>query len=348
VAEVERLRDASPLAAVLRDGRGRFNAAFAAARRANPRVDPAAFSAFLCGPVDDILRAVASSHPRQVTAVCEALWEAALTLFAQDLLGPASRTDVVARAWEDVLPVAARLLAESPESTIAAVSNAACNIDGDLPGAGNRWLPLVRALVPHAADVAAFREAMLVAAWRAGLAHYRDSALARWRGLPAALQRVVLGLPPTDPRTSAELAARLDDPWWTPEGEAHGRPAIALVGAVGGFVGLGGPFVEPPQVACVAGAIVAFDRAGAWTVFADANGTTIKRARSMPDSRTDLPAPTFTIDRRGTVACGGEELAFPDLADATSFASTPWLLAVTVAHSHRVFLVARVVRSVAP
>jgi hypothetical protein len=175
------------------------------------------------------------------------------------------------------------------------------------------------------------------------MAHYRGTALARWRGLPPLAKLLTLGLPPDDGPglSAADLERRMADPWWDPAAGNHDSPGdIRVVARVGGFQGLDGPFVRPPQVACLQGAILAFDREGCWGVHADCFGATLTRAGTSPPGSTDPPAAAFVINAAGVVTRRGLTRTIPELRDVTSFASTEWTLAVTLRHSHRVHLVA--------
>jgi hypothetical protein len=173
------------------------------------------------------------------------------------------------------------------------------------------------------------------------MAHFRGAALARWRGLSERVRLVTLGLPADGSVLNAsEVERRLTDPWWSPSADSGAADDLRVVARVGGFQGIDGPFVRPPQVTCAQGTFLAFDRDGCWAVHADSFGSTMTRAGAGPPGRADLPSPTFVIDASGSVTRGTLTRAIPELRDVTSFASTEWTLAVTLRHSHRVHLVA--------
>jgi hypothetical protein len=338
VAEVERLTAGSALARVLASNRPRYNAAFAGARRGHPRLDQAAFEAFLCGPLNRIATALAVRRPDRVAPVVDVLFDVGIELLAANLLGPDTRYPAVAKAWDALLPACAALAADDPRRVAAAVSNALFNLERQKPGAGDRWLDAAQLLAAACETLDTFLDSLLVAGWRCGLAHYRDAALERWRSLPAPIARIALGLSP-DGTSPTDLGAQLTDPWWRPAANSQ-PPRLQIVARVGGFRGLGGPFVRPPQVACVGDQLLAFDRDSCWTIHADAFGSMLTRFGSDPPANGDLPIASFTVDKAGTVLRRGVSARFDELRDATSFAATPWTLAVTVRHSHLVHLVA--------
>jgi hypothetical protein len=340
VAAVERLNPDGALARALAANRERANGLVRQACHANPRFDAARFAEFVCGPLDRLAVACAGVAPACSEAVALALYEVAVDLFAHDLLGADAPVTAVALACDVLAPAASRLVAEDPRAMLASVANLVTNLERQRPGSAARW---VREAVPVAAAcdrLRTFLEAALVVAWRCGLPQYRESALDRWRGLPEPVRRAALGLdaagavPPL-----ADVEAALKDPWWMPR--AGQAPAeIRIVARVGGFSGLGGPFIRPPRVACAGGALFAFDRGSCWRVHADGFGASLTGASDgVPAARDQAPG-ALTIDRHGVVRRSPAAREFSELRDAASFAATEWTLAVTLRHSHLVYLVA--------
>jgi hypothetical protein len=336
---MEGLKATGHLARYLEASRESANGAVARVRLANPRFDAHAFAAFVCGPIDRVVRAVADVAPDRSEDAAAALFDIGLELFAANRLGAASRSDSLARAWSTVLPAAARPVAADPRSVVAAISNLVLNLERERPQAAARWVEAAVPVATVAADARTFLDACLVVAWRCGLSHGRETALARWRELPGLVKPAALGLP-TPPGVSPDLEGRLANPWLSPAPAPGAAVELRIVARAGGFRGFGGPFSRPPQVACADGMLIAFDRDGCWAVHADHFGVVLKRIANDPPAGLELPNAAFTIDRRGIVARGTARRAFDELAAPASFASTDWTLAVTLRHSHWVCLVA--------
>jgi hypothetical protein len=305
-------------------------------------VTPEAFAAFVCGPLDQLVQSVAACSMPKASDAAGALYDVALELFAQNLLGPETRSPAVADLWQRVLPLLARWLADDPRGVAAAVSNILFNLEQEDAGVAARWTERV-AVISAACDSApALLDAAQVLAWRSGMAHYRDGALARWRGLPEGAKFATLGLPSDTPDLSvSDLERGLANPWWLPAIDGGESPEeIRLVARVGGFQGVDGPFIRPPQVACSNGLLLAFDREGCWSIHADSFGATLKHAGTCQPDHTDLPSAAFAVSASGQVRRGTLAATIPALRDATSCASTESTLAVTLRHSHQVHLVA--------
>lgn len=147
---------------------------------------------------------------------------------------------------------------------------------------------LTRALdtAPHA-DRDGIRSVAVLAGWRAGVTRLRTDALARAMTLDTPVCEAALGLSPGG--GAAFLEAQRHDPF------AYPTPG-PLIGIVGGFRGLGGPWIQPPRDAVSTGPASASVRSGEdwWSIEADVFGATISPAeppsgtppRSLMHART--------------------------------------------------------------
>ncbi len=336
------------LAKVLAEGRGRYNALFAAARKTWPLLDAEAFAGHVRAAVAPVAEAVADAAPARVEAAVDALYEVSLELCAKGLIGERSRVPGFGDAWAALLGAVAGLLAAAPRVVAPSLTNALYNLMV-APGVRWRaWTDDLRGLAPLCADAEALLGAGQVLAWRAGLAHFREGALDVSARLPTPVARAALGVAPGGAPPVDELVERLRrDPWLHPgraAEAAEGGRALRLVAAVGGFRGFGGPFIRPPAVAVAEGRFLVSDGDEVWVLAADVFGATLRRtpgaAPPVPPSAKRLEAGEFTVDGEGGVSHDGERRVFPELLDPASAASDGTTLAVTVPLSHRVYLVA--------
>ncbi len=329
-----------PFADALAEHRSRFNAQFAAARRARPRLDPAAFQQVLRALVAPLVAAAHVFHPERTSTTTEALYPLALELAGQDLLGPAARWPAVVAGWSVVLPRLGRWVAEAPRRIPAAVTNALYRLSVTPGARPAEWAEALLRLAELEPDGDTLLRAGQVAAWRAGLAHYRAGALALARALPAPIAGAALGQPPDADALPLVIDRLAADPWLTPAAAAA-RPAgarrLAVVAQVGAFRGFGGLFVRPPIVEPAGAHFLVSDGDGVWLLTADACGATWHRVTQAPSQAGASP---FRLLKDGTVRAGGQSLNFPSLADATSSAGNATTLAVTGPLTHAVSLVA--------
>ena len=320
-------------AAVLGSDRESFNARFTQARRARPALgDGERFAAFLRDAVDPVVDAVPGSDAAAVGEVAYAL---ALELVGARLDGPA-----LVEGWRRVLPAAAPAVAANPWRVLAAVSNALCTLE-TTPGARPaEWTETMTWLAPLVGgDVEKFRRLGQVAAWRAGLAHFRESALAVADTLPELLAAAGVG---AEAAPWAETRARLAaDPWFLP-----GRPDAAplhLAAGAGGFRGFGGPFPEPPRVAAGAegtGGFLVLGGGECRWLTADASGATFHRADPADFTRAQNCPPPLGLEVNGSrVAWHGRHVEVPVPGDLTSAAADGRTLALTGSLTHLVLLV---------
>ncbi|MCI0464916.1 MAG: hypothetical protein L0Z62_48970 [Gemmataceae bacterium] len=340
MAEVEKLID-GPLARALEAGRDRFNAQFAQARHTLRSLDGRAFGDFLREVVGPVVEELAQVAPDRVQAVAEVLYEFALELIGREL---PRRFPVLAEGWKTVLGVLPRHLAQSPRRFAGSVTNALHNL-ALVPGARPaEWIESMRRLGGVCSDTATLLEAGQVAAWRAGLAHYREGALEVCARLDPAVACAALALP--DGAPVAQVLGQLRaDPWLSPEAAVHDASkarTLRVVARVGDFRGFGGPFLTPPRVAYLEGRFLVGDGEGRWILTADRFGATFHRSAEELPASTGKPRGNFRVDGRGKVTHGKQSVALDELQDSTSQATDGTTLAVTLPLSHRVYLIAAV------
>lgn len=336
---------------LLRARRHVFNAGFTAAQGLVPGLDGQAVLAHLTDTLLPIAEAVAAVHPDRAGETLERLYLLSLDLIGRGVIGPAGRHPVIGDGWRRLLGGLPELTATAPEAMARIVTNALHTLSttaGTRPG---QWIDLMAAVGPVCADDHVFAECGKVAAWRAGMAHYRNGALAVCAGLDASLAAALLELP--DPfqtgagqtgagRIGAALAVLREDPWRVPaEAATPGtRQRLDVVARVGGFRGFGGPFLTPPRVAVHDGGIAAADAEAAFLLYADACGCLLVRLDQPVLPSSPMADAAFGLFRDGRVDKGGMTGTFPQLAEPSFWASDGDTLAVTLPDSHFVFLVA--------
>lgn len=331
-----------PFAEALQARRERYNALFAQARRISPGLDAGQLAEYLRSTVAPIIDQVARVAPERVPDTADALYEFSLDLVGRELL---ARYPVLAEGWRELLGGLPEHLASAPRLLAGSVTNALVNLS-TVPGTrAQQWIGFTRGLGRLCADVPTLLEAAKVAAWRAGMAHYREGALETCARLPPPLARAALRLFGVEDGLPIEpvLERLRADPWLHPALLRNHAPIprnLRVVARVGAFRGFGGTFLRPPVVAVCEGQFYVSDGEACWLLSADVFGATLERAGTgLPGS--DPPAPAaLQMDREGVVRREGLSRTFPELREAASSASDGTTLAVTVPLSHAVYLVA--------
>lgn len=329
---------APAFAGFLRNARDELNARFAEARRLRPDLDGEAFAAFLRDTVDPLVRAVDAAAPAYAVDVARAGYELGLELVGQGLAGPAGREPAIERGWREIGTAAAGLLAAAPERVLSAVGNALHQLAATPGARPAEWTLAMRTLAPRCADADAILTLGQVAAWRAGMAHYRAGALAAADRLPHDLALAAVRASSSDwPETRRRLAA---DPWFDPSAPAP-VAGVRVVARAGAFRGFGGLFVEPP-VAVVAGEHFLV-RSGdeCWLLTADAFGATFHRATAEERANPRPTAVPPGVSAAGTtLAIDGVRMELPELGEIGGVAANGTTLAVTSPFTHALVLVA--------
>lgn len=311
---------AGPFAAVLEARRGELNEAVATARRSGADLDLdelAEVLASLVAPVVDVVHAAGQGFTDVVGRV---LFDVALQLVGQHRM-----TGPVRDGWAILLPAVPGPLAADPYRVVGAVTNALVNLAAATGARPDEWLRRMVDVAPACADPETLLAAGQVAAWRSGMAAYRDGALALAASLPP---DVLTGTLDAD---AGDLDRLRDDPWFDPAG-----PRRVGVVRVGAFRGFGGPFLRPPTVVAHDGVVVALDdgTGDAWFVLADAFGSAVVRyGQDHGPSVAELRAAVHTP----ATATPPEALA--PIVELTSWADSPGGLVATSALSHAVLFV---------
>ena len=121
-------------------------------------------------------------------------------------------------------------LARDPRRFAGSVTNALYNLE-TTPGARpGEWVESMLRLGRIAPDVAALLDTGKVAAWRAGMAHFRAGALETCAALPPDLARAVLGAAPgTEPRSAVNCSSTSKPPVrpvWSTSGRSRNSASV--------------------------------------------------------------------------------------------------------------------------
>jgi hypothetical protein len=313
------------LARSLAAGRAQFNARVVAARRARSGFDAEVLAQAIHDRLDPVVVAVDAIAPERVGAVVEAGFDVILGLVGYGIAG--ERGALIDRVWRTLGAAHARSVAEQPFAVLAMLTNAALTIAAT-PGARvDEWIARMTALAPLV-TAETLRPAGQVAAWRSGMAHFREGAIAAADGLPDAVAAAAVG---SAQGWTAIRAALVDDPWWTPAGDAAAGVTF------GGFAGFGGPFAEPPMVRAGPHGFVVRSGSATSLLIADAWGATLHPADPNEFDSAAVGAPV-RFDGAAIIAC--DRTIPTDLpADGLSAVANATSVAIVSRYSHQIRIV---------
>jgi len=329
------------LGTVLRAERRQLNERFAAARVRYPDLDAEAFTEFIRGAVDPLVEAVARTRFDRVSHVAVAAYDIALELVGQRLVGRSARTPHVGAGWRRILPEVAPLVAADPERMIAAVCNASLHLSSTAGTRPRAWIDLMVLLAGHLSDTATFLTLGQVAAWRCGMAHFRESALAAADKIPESLVLAAIGAPAA--RWSQVRDRLIADPWYDPAAPNEASTTPRVVACAGAFRGFGGLFTEPPSVAMTDRQLFVHGGSECWLLMADAFGATFHRAtrEEFDRARAQSVLPDGISLRGATATVGGRSVSLPGaFGEVSSACASRTTLALTSPHTHAILLVA--------
>lgn len=313
-------------ASILASGRAQFNGRALEARRRFPSLDMAAFGAFLHDSVDPLVVAVAAAAPERVGGVTLAAYDMALELVGHGLAGPAAKNPFVNTVWRELAPQFSPLLARAPVEVLGMLSNAALHIASVAGARPAQWQRELAALAAQIATLAQLRAVGQVLAWRAGVAHFRQGALAAADTLPPALALAAFGEPGAQwPQVHAQLQ---ENPW---RGNADGRE-------FGSFSGLGGDFGTPPQVRATDEGFVVRSGERHYLLVADAYGAVLHSATAQEFEQAQTGRPADVRLDGATVHIGTRSIALDLPAGDIALAANAHTLAITSPWTHAIRL----------
>lgn len=332
-----------PFARALAGRRAELNARFAEARHRLPGLEPTAFGNFLRDAADPVVRAVHEARPERAEGVALAAYDVALELVGQRLVDGESRGAAIRETWRRVFPAVPRALAADPERVLAALTNAAHQVAATPGARPDGWVADMALLGGRCAAVDDLLRLGQVVAWQAGLAHYRQGAIAAAGALPESLALAAVGAPSASRWSEIECGLAASE-WFDPARAGDVRAAsVRAAATVGAFRGFGGLFVEPPRAGLAEGHLCLTSGGEAWLLTADLFGATFHRLPAATEGGWSPAAPLpsgVRVDGGGSVTAPGGTLQLPAAGHVTSSAATRTTLAVTWSHSHHVTLVA--------
>ena len=313
-------------AAILASGRAQFNARAAEARRRFPALDMAAFGAFLHDGVDPLIVAVVAAAPERAGGATVAAYDMALELVGHGLAGPAAKNPFLNTVWRELAPQFSPLLATAPVDVLGMLSNAAIHIASVAGARPAQWQHELVALAAQVATLAQLRAVGQVLAWRAGVAHFRQGALAAADTLPPALALAAFGEPGAQwPQVLAQLQA---NPW---RGNAEGRE-------FGSFTGLGGDFATPPQVRATDDGFVVRSGERHYLLVADAYGAVLHSATAQEFDQAQTAMPASVKLDGASVHIGARRIELDVPAADIAIAANAHTLAIASPWTHAIRL----------
>ena len=181
-------------------------------------------------------------------------------------------------------------------------------------------------MAPQLTSVAQLRAVGQVLAWRAGVAHFRQGALAAADTLPPALALAAFGEPGAQwPQVHAQLQ---ENPW---RGNAEGRD-------FGSFTGLGGDFGTPPQVRATKDGFVVRSAERHYLLVADACGAVLHSATAQEFEQASNEQPSSVRVDGASLHIGARSIVLDVPPGDIAIAANAHTVAITSPWTHAIRL----------
>lgn len=318
----------APFAAFLEAERAALNQRVLDARHSYPDFDSQGFGGFLVAAVDLLLATSPAGRERDIGI---AAYKLALELTGQKLIVSEMRAANLRFLWSTTAPALMPLLATRPAQVLGMLSNAVIHLETQPGILIPQWIDDMTALAPSITSIEQLAAVGQIAAWRAGMAHFRTGALAAADALPDSLAcAAVRGEGPWS-RIRARLAS---DPWWRP------GPTQIRQRSIGSFAGFGGPFIVPPEVRPHGDSFVVRAGEHCFVLAADTFGAVLHPApRAEFDNATGSINGDWSLNG-ATLTAGSNRLQLELPADGLAACCNGVTIVITSPYTHEIHLVA--------
>jgi hypothetical protein len=318
------------LAQALRDRRDFFNARFEHAKHSSPNMSAPPLFAFLDECLLPLVLAVHKDAPDRVTAVVEAGFDVGLALVASGLWPNSEKLPILRHAFAVTWPALRRPIGQAPQLLLSKLVNALLSANQD----SLQWLARLESMSAALHTPQQLLDAGLIAAWRGGLAHFREPALLRLDQLPTQALRTLFSS-----QLDADVLIRSlqTQRWYRAHAEVGADEIAARVGA---FVSLGGLFAAPPSLRSDGQHIFVSSADRHWLLDADAYGFTLHAADSAEFASAPKTCAAAALPQLAKWRWGKRSVALTQWGEISSFVATADTLALTHTRSHAITLIA--------
>ncbi|KQQ31881.1 hypothetical protein ASF61_16150 [Duganella sp. Leaf126] len=264
--------------------------------------------------------------------------------------------DLPASVWRALAPLYVAPLCAQPAAVLGMLTNAALHVQRQRGARVAQWQAIMAQLSPQLApqwwhaqpnatpaqtgqgpqpgEIAQLSAVGQIAAWRAGMAHFRSGAIAVADSLPEPLAVAAFGAAAAEWSWPALRAALLADPWWAPDTAQRERLQAGI--EIGSFTGLGGEFPEPPQVRAAPHGFWVRSGERHALLIADACGAVLHPASADEYDQAEDSFPAQVAVREGTLAINGREVALALPAERLAVVCNRYAAAVTSPYTHAI------------
>ncbi len=323
------------LSHIFQQERALFNQLYADVQWRFPQLEGDQFRAFLISAVNPLVASASSSGRTIDRDWVAVIYTAALELVGQKLAGPAAINTWHNHLW-NLFPNLSELLLQTPE-LIAELSNCVHHVVRHPGSRPQHWLNSFSRCAPLCQTPEQVRQVALIAAWSAGLAHYRSSALNLLNQLDQQLCLRLFDLTANHGTTEKLVKQLQQTPWSRPEPQTQ-PPAKSLF-QCGAFSGFDGVFTKPPRVGCAADQIFVVSNQDCWQLYADTFGTSLQTAPRPAGLNLVTCYPEHVTFSDHQLKTPHGDLSLANYGEITSACYCHQTLAFTTSLSHAILLV---------
>lgn len=320
----------------LQTERNQCNQLFASFRHQHPHIDADSFQQFLIQQLDPVV-ALLDEAGQSVGNFAMAGYQHGLDLAVKRWLGKSELADQVNQLWRDVIPQAIHWISPNPQYWLSILANVLYRLHAHDTGAANRWIKLMKQSAKQCQSAEEFKKLGLIAAWFAGLACYRQSALI---ALAEISDELFIAVSQADCKNRTRIQQALNNNRWLDFSITQPQ-TLSLQKRFGNSIMLDGEFTEPPKVLNYNNQIYVTSANQFWMLFFDVFGEMLIPTQELP-SAIHYQQDTRDLNEQLKLYISlGLKTKLPDLASLASCAELEDSLALTSKDSFAVILLNR-------
>jgi hypothetical protein len=321
----------------LQTERNQCNQLFASLRHQHPQIDAEGFQQFLIQQLDPVV-ALLDDAGQSVGNFAMAGYQHGLDLAAKRWLGKSELADQVNQLWRDVIPQAIHWVLSNPHYWLNILANVLYRLHAHDSDSASRWMSLMKQSTKECQSAEEFKKLGLIAAWLAGLACYRQTALT---ALSEISDKLFSSISQTDFKHRTQIQQPLINNRWLdfsstmPDNQPK---TLSLQKRFGNSTILDGEFTEPPKVLAYNNQLYVTSANQLWLLFFDNFGEMLIPTQELP-SAIHYQQDTRDLNEKLKLYFNmGLKNKLPDLASLASCAELDDSLALTSKDSFAVIL----------